>query len=687
MVKFKSNLERNKFDPRQYIEFIKDSNNRRFHDLNCLLWSKLFNTNERLSEIVKDLAVDYSYNENDEANRVLIHRSDPSAEYQDIRIAISKMISDKFEILKKNNLNEFQIFEIFKVSKFKYLSSISKFIRDPEAKRYAEVEAEIASIKEPSLSGDDHPVLVNNDPSLSGDDHPVLSNNDPRLTDETSILADEIDQTVKTPANVAKEVEKRKGVTRRGMLKGLGLLGLMAATGKALQTPKITPTPESIPSPTPELTPAPSVDPSPEIETEESDDNIDQAPENLTRDQLKEQLRQLTLRYSQLPNKQTYDLIAESEDSLMFIDAIKLIEKLNLTAQEFIDLKLIREKNLRKFKDDATRLKAIFEISMSDSDNWIISTLKDMYSSNPEDMAESFKDGALYEAIESISQELKYETIQGYSDTLDELPFLKDILYSSEFIEAILMIEVGLRGEHFSKIAKTEITRSIINSGQFNPNFGSIVKGNLRIGINHILTYYFIRGGKEAPGAVINNQYARNYFDNHGILIKDGYDYRLEKCNKFTRENRRNPELNAPTETKVAQILTDPDESIRIMLMSYRENLHYMKDALMENLDRLNEYAEIIDNFWIKIIALTNICGGPLTEKLIKDLGELPANRENYFRVLNKRNKRDKRIYHPDYAEKVDTILSSIQQNPATETQLDLTEAQALNDVRNTDNL
>ena len=68
-------------------------------------------------------------------------------------------------------------------------------------------------------------------------------------------------------------------------------------------------------------------------------------------------------------------------------------------------------------------------------------------------------------------------------------------------------------------------------------------------------------------------------------------------------------------------------------------------------------------------------------------MGKLPASRENYFQVLNKRNKRDERIYHPDYAEKVDTILSSIQQNPATENQLDLAEAQALNDVRNTDDL
>lgn len=684
MVKYNSNLESNKFDPSRYINFLKEPNNRRFHDLDCLLWSKLFNTDKRLNEIVKDLVVDYSYNENDEANRVLIYRSDPSGEYKDIRIFISKMISDKFEILKKNNLNEFQIFEIFKASKFKYLTSISKFIKDPKAKRYAESESEIASIKEPSLSGDDHPVLAHNDPSLSGDDNPAYNPDlEPRLTDEIPIHER---RTVETPKNVTSDVEKTKGLTRRSVLKGLGFLGILAATGKALHDtkPNPTPVPEQTPNPSPTPVPEQMPDPILELETRDNED-IDQAPESLNRDQLKEQLRQLTLRYSQLPNKQTYDLIAESEDNLLFQEAIKLIKKLNLSAQEFIDLKLIRKENLRKFKDDSTRLQAIFDISMSDSDNWIISTMKNMYNSNPEDMAERFKDGALYEAMETVSEELKNESIQGYSDTLDEHPFLKDILYDSKFIEAVLMIEGGLRGEHFSKIAKTEITRSIINSGQFNPNFGSIVRGNLRIGINHILTYYFIRGGKEAPGAVINNQYARNYFDNHGILVKDGYDYRLEKCKEFTRENRRNPELNAPTETKVAQILTDPEESIRIMLMSYRENLHYMKDALIKNLDRLNEYAEIIDNFWIKIIALTNICGGPLTKKLIKDLGKLPASRENYFQVLNKRNKRDERIYHPDYAEKVDTILSSIQINPPVGTQLNLDEAQASNHEQDLD--
>ena len=89
----------------------------------------------------------------------------------------------------------------------------------------------------------------------------------------------------------------------------------------------------------------------------------------------------------------------------------------------------------------------------------------------------------------------------------------------------------------------------------------------------------------------------------------------------------------------------------------------------------------------MKIIALTNICGGPLTKKLILELGELPATRENYLRVLNKRNSDNEKIYHPDYAEKVDSILTTIQDNPAIEPMINLKEAQALSNPLHNDNL
>ena len=158
MLKYNSYLEINKFDPRHYINVIKKSNNERFEDLDCYLWLELFDTNKSLTEIINNLDVDYSFNKTeDSANRVLTYHLDPSGEYNDVREKISHMIVDKIEFLQSiYNLNEKQIFDVFKASKFKYVSSIHNFINNPEAKIYAKNLGETPNIKEPSLSGDDN---------------------------------------------------------------------------------------------------------------------------------------------------------------------------------------------------------------------------------------------------------------------------------------------------------------------------------------------------------------------------------------------------------------------------------------------------------------------------------------------------------------------------------------------------
>jgi len=724
-ISYYNPFESDNFNPQEYVGFIKDSKEQ---GVTSLVWEKLFNTTESLAEIASSVTIDMEFNRRDEgSNRVMMFRYDPDDNHRKLRKDIFKILKEKWNILRSSGLTEREVFEVFKFSKFKYLNAIPDLVRKKDLRLQIKHEIEVIEDmkKEPQILTDENVTLVD-EPILSEytSTESISTKNEPDFSKAgefptmQTLEQEKLKQAGQFPIleetsseNVKADVEEQTGFfrafvrriftspkpvseepvnpSRRKFIKGALASAALASAGVSLLSDSDhTESPEPIPEPIPEPNPEPNPEPTPELESDETlNDNIDQAPEVLNRDQLKEHLRQLTVRYSELPNKQTFGLLAESESNPMFLEAIGIIKHINLSAQELIDLKLIRESNLRKFKDDRTRLDAIFKEKMSASDNWIISTMINMYRANPDQMAERFMDGALYEAMESVSRELKEQTIEGYSDTLDELEFLKETLFSSEFIEAVLMIEGGLRGIHFSNTAKTEITRSMINSGQFNPNFGSIVGENLRIGINHILTYYFIRGGADAPGAVINNQYARNYFSNHGILRKDGYDYRLKKCKAFNAANRANPQLNAPTETKIAEILTDPEESIRIMLMSYRENLHYMKDALVDNLDRLNQYAEIIDNFWIKIIALTNICGGPLTRKLILELGKLPATRENYLRVLNKRNSKNEKIYHPDYAEKVDSILTSIQDNPAIEPMINLKEAQALSNPLHNDNL
>ena len=793
MVKFKSNLERNKFNPHQYIKFIKEPNNRRFHDLDCLLWSKLFNTDKRLNEIVKDLVVDYSYNENDEANRVLIYRSDPSGEYQDIRIFISKMISDKFKILESHNLNEFQIFEIFKASKFKYLTSISKFIRDPEAKKYAETQAEIANIKEPSLSGDDHPVLVNNDPSLSGDDNPAYNPDlEPRLTDKTPIHER---STVETPKNVVADVE----LTRRFVLKGLLAAAVAGSTIKILEpTDELVsdsntiPGFDSVPSP---VTPPPAdhqinheplpgpINPSEEPEANEN------ALETLSRNQLIEKLKEVTESYKDATKKASTFMLTESPENEFFIKAIDLISKINLSAEEFLELKLIESCNLVKFKSDKTRIDNLAGKAMVQSDKWLIKLLQRAYDTRREreERANDFGDGNFYNAITSVCSELENEVHTGTKDTVDLFPEIKDVLFDPNVIESILMIEGGFRADDLmNSTAVLAITRSLINSGEFNPNFGSADvysgKHRMKIALNHILTSVFIQKGK------FNNKHVKRYFDDLGILesFKDSNDntertwtsYRLKKCSLFSSYKlRNNPARHAPTETKIAEILIDPQASVKLALMSYRENLHYCRSALVNNIDNLREFAnpQAVSNFWLKIVASTNICGGPRVGKFLRELAKYPGfisddefenlnleqerqtlqkfaklikfselkskrqiramsrserndyynsikaefqNTEkypkkkteeelnemsledlqkhianynkalkNWYETILNQKRRNKLIYHPEYSEKVDNIMSTINLTPHIETQLDLSKAQALSNPLNTDNL
>lgn len=652
------------------------------------LWNNLFLEKYkqfRTRDIIKATEISMSYGVEEAYNQrefdpnqetTLTFPLDPNGSYMEQKRILSQLISNKIQQLKEANLNRFEAFAVFEELNFLGLNAVKHVID----KVYP--VAEISEAKpNPSISPvapetipmqPAEPETIPMQPVAPEFTEPSLGNltqeldssdKEPRISWDSiqaenssfgpEIITDEFLNTAfdepnqpQAPENVKADIEENKKtfrnllrglfsanssnqspatspveipttITRRGVLKLFGA-GLVIGTGlggvfNADQEPERN-----------NRQPQPKESNGTKEEsngTEEESNGTPESAESTERLTLLTELKSIIAEYSALKGKQSYDLLTEDPGHELLERALKIIQKVNLSAQEFQDLKLIRETNLSKFDDDLTRLERIFVEQMCDSDNWIIKLMLDAYKQNPQEMLEKFSNGKFYDAINRVCESMKDDKIEGDRDILNEFDFLNKIVFNPSFIEGILMRECGFRAHNYDPLVCTEITRSIIDSGKWNPGFGSIVNGKIRVGFNHILTFWFLRGGSKNEGGALNNKLVLKYFKEAGVI--KGRRFKL--CSEF-ESSVPNPAVNAPTEHKISQMLMNPEDSVRLTLLSLRENLHYSQDTIRQNLEKFKIFNKLLsDQFWVKIVALSNIAGGPSLNYYLKRLATYPG--------------------------------------------------------------
>ena len=384
----------------------------------------------------------------------------------------------------------------------------------------------------------------------------------------------------------------------------------------------------------------------------------------------------------------TFKILFGDSDSEAFKVVVDHLRRKPLTPSELISLKLIRSANLKRFsKTNLERLAFVYSLpNMSDSDNWFIRLLKDRYEENSTEIDQRFAKGNFYQGINAaIANTAKN------ADFMKEIPELRSIILDPAFIEAIMIVEGGFRARQMSAGAQVEITRSLIDSGHFNPNFGAYakvvnhIKANkkrnrkartvtshkLRLWINHVLTSVFIKNGR------YNNEATIDYLKEQGVIRlnpktkKPLKPVRIIGADDFNTENLADPSKHAPAEHKLVDNLLDPQDSVELTLAIMAEIFDVCHSVFRDEgrKEKILAYAEVVPNFWLKVAAMGNLLGGNKARSFLTELTKHSATLENFNTIITKKVKNDEgelvSKYNSAYPNMVVDRYNYIRENPA----------------------
>ena len=117
----------------------------------------------------------------------------------------------------------------------------------------------------------------------------------------------------------------------------------------------------------------------------------------------------------------------------------------------------------------------------------------------------------------------------------------------------------------------------------------------------------------------LQSGFLRAFFKRLGVLTKNN------ELKAPSTHNKADPGTNAvevaPTENEWADIILDPVRSTMLTVGIFSENLNRLKGILKikEKRDKLAKWAAVVPNFYVKILALSNLGAVP-AKQLIKAL-------------------------------------------------------------------